>query len=239
MRFLLIGIVVAAGAACGPLSSQLPGGSWNAEDFDASSSGGGGEGSDGSTSGTPPATAADAGIAPGAQDGSTAGDANGDAGPVDAGSGLDTGSALTTFTLLDTNVNTIVDGEPVSGWDPIPEQSTLDEAKVGTALSIRANTTPTTVGSVGFLLDGVTAHTENSAPYTECSDNGAGTITPCVYTLGPHVLVVTPYTAADLGGTAMPSTTLYFTLVDTATDGGMEGGMMEAGADAVSVVITP
>jgi len=139
----------------------------------------------------------------------------------DAGPSEDTGSPLTTFTLVNTNVTTLPDGEPVLGFDPIPENATIDLGKVGTALSIRANTTPAIVGSVDFVLDGTYTHTENVVPYTLCSDNGTGTITTCPFTVGAHVLVVTPYSGANLADAASPSTTLYFTVVDSA-DGGTD-----------------
>lgn len=139
----------------------------------------------------------------------------------DAGPPEDTGSPLTTFTLINTNVTTLPDGEAVLGFDPIAENGTIDLGKVGTALSIRANTTPAIVGSVDFVLDGTYTHTENAVPYTLCSDNGLGTITTCPFTVGAHVLVVTPYSGANLADAASPSTTLYFTVVDTA-DGGTD-----------------
>ena len=135
----------------------------------------------------------------------------------------DTGSPLTTFTLLNTNVTTLRDGEPLLGFDPISENAAIDLAKVGTALSIRANTTPKIVGSVDFVLDGTYTHTENVVPYTLCSDNGNGTITTCPFTLGAHTLVVTPYSGANLADAASPSTTLYFTVIDSA-DGGTDAG---------------
>jgi hypothetical protein len=184
--------------------------------------------------GTPPATNADASPRSSSSDGggdavsdaaaraSEAGDA-GASGDGEAGMDLDTGSASTTFTLIDTTVTAVVQGQAVTGWDPIPESSTINLGKVGTALSIRANTTPATVGSVGFVLDGTYMHTEDSAPYTLCGDNGTGTVSPCPQlVVGSHTLIATPYSAADLGGTAMPSTTLYFKMVDDA-DGG-DGG---------------
>lgn len=218
-------------AGCGSGSVGDGPGGWGgpAAGAPATSSGGSGasgSGTDASATGTPPSAGADAASSAGRKsDGGDATDGaarGGDAASVDAGPPEDTGSAANTFTLIDTNVSTIVDGEPVSGWDPIAEDSTIDLAKVGTALSIRANTTPAVVGSVGFLLDRVTAHTENAVPYTLCSDNGAGLITPCVLATGSHTLTITPYSAADLGGTAMPSTTLYFTIEDSATDGGAD-----------------
>jgi hypothetical protein len=165
---------------------------------------------DASTKGGPPTT-----LAP--VEGSSSG------GPTDAGtrSAEDTGSPLTTFSLLNTNVTTLVDGEPLLGFDPIAENAVLDLGKLGTALSIRANTTPAVVGSVEFVLDGTYKHTENVAPYTLCSDNGAGTITTCPFTLGAHILVATPYSGPNLADAASPSTTLYFTVVDSA-DGGTD-----------------
>lgn len=228
--------VVAAGAAtvvwtaCGDTDDSLPGGAWNRYTDDGAD--GGAAGPDGSVAN--PTTDGDSGTAPGVQpDGALVLDVDAakrdGSAASDAGPDLDTGSPLTTFTLLDTNVNTIVDGEPVSGWDPIPEGSTIDLYEVGTALSIRANTTPPVVGSVVFVLDGTYTHTEEEAPYTLCGDNGLGVINPCPLTLGAHVLTATPY-AADAGadGGAMPSTTLYFTLVDSA-DGGMDAARDAAG----------
>jgi hypothetical protein len=218
---------MASWMGCGLLDSGgLPGGTWSGTQHDNETLEAGS--GDDATSGAAPTVGADAGMATSAtRDGGEAGDAAGrsdDAATVsadaEAGFDLDTGSPLTTFTLLDTRVTTAVDGQAVPGWDPIPEGSTIDLSKVGGALSIRANTTPATVGSVLFVLDGVTMHTEDAVPYTECSDDGAGTIDPCTYPEGKHTLVVTPYTAADLGGTAMPSTTLYFSVVSTAGDAG-------------------
>jgi hypothetical protein len=230
---LACGVAMASWMGCGVIDSGgLPSGTWNGDNYDATDAGGGED----ATSGSMPNQGADSGVtSSAAQDGGAAkdgGDRAGDgaAAPTDAGMGLDTGSPLTTFTLLDTNVNTIVDGEPVSNFDPIPEGSMINLAHVGTALSIRANTTPAVVGSVTFVLDGVTTHTEDSAPYTECSDNGLGAITPCTYSLGPHTLVVTPYLEAGDAGSAQPSTTLYFTIVDVVKDGGMDGAA-DAAAD--------
>ncbi|HEY8041451.1 MAG TPA: hypothetical protein VIF15_16710 [Polyangiaceae bacterium] len=138
-----------------------------------------------------------------------------EAAPVDAG------DPRNTFSLIDTSITNVVLGSPVPGYDPIAENAVIDLGKVGALLSIRVNTTLATVGSVGFALDSaVTTHTENAVPYTLCSDDGAGVITPCTLPVGKHVLVVTPYSLANLGGTASPSTTLYFEIVDGAVDAG-------------------
>lgn len=164
---------------------------------------------------------------PAAEAGRGGGDGGADA-VVDAAPVEDTGSPANTFSLVNTNVNTIVYGETIYGYDPIPNDSVIDLSKVGTALSIRANTTPTIVGSVVFVLDGTYTHTENAAPYFMCSDNGNGTITNCIqyFTNGKHMLTITPYSAGDGAvdsGTAMPSSTIYFSV----TNG--EGGAPDAG----------
>jgi hypothetical protein len=159
-----------------------------------------------------------------------AGRGSGDGGTavVDAAPVEDTGSPANTFSLVNTNVNTIVYGETIYGYDPIPNDSVLDLSKVGTALSIRANTTPLIVGSVVYSLDGTYTHTEGAAPYFMCGDNGNGTITNCIqyFTNGKHMLTITPYEPSDGavdGGAAMPSTTLYFSV----TNG--EAGAPDAG----------
>lgn len=223
----------------GDLGGQLTGpgggsGGGSGSNGDDASVGSGGAGEDASAS--PPANPSnpeiDAGASP-APDATAAGTGSSGMRAADAGTGENTGSSATTFTLLDTNVNTIVDGEGVSGWDPIPENGIIDVGKVGNALSIRANTTPSVVASVTFVLDGTYTHTEHSAPYTLCSDDGKGDITPCPFTLGKHTLVATPAMASDAGAadggtSAMPSTTLYFTITDSA----LEGGVPDGGPDA-------
>jgi hypothetical protein len=204
---------------------------------DTSSSGGGGGGGGGggddasSDATTPtgdhdagPGPTADAGgsddAAPGNEAGGEEGGALADAakdGAADAGGdAAGDGGVMANFTLLDTTITNVVDGSPVPGFDPIPGGATINLGKVGSALSIRANTVPAAVGSVAFALDATYTHTENTAPYTLCSDDGAGTITSCasVLTPGAHTLTATPYSAASLGGTAGTPFTVAFTLVD-------------------------
>jgi hypothetical protein len=142
--------------------------------------------SDNANNGTPP-PAEDAGVSP-THDASVAPDA---AAPA---------SAIQSFTLLDTSQTGAVAGTAVTGFDPIPANATISLAQVGT-LSIRANLGANTVGSIGFAYNGIN-HTENGAPYVLCGDDGAGTITNCNLTAGKLQLTATPYSAADLGGTA-------------------------------------
>jgi hypothetical protein len=146
-----------------------------------------------------------------------------DAATDSAGEGSVTGND---FTLIDTAITTVVDGSPVANFDPIPPGATINLAHVGTALSIRANTVPALVGSVAFALDATYTHTESTAPYTLCSDNGAGVVTSCasILTVGLHTLTATPYSAAALGGDAGAPFSLTFTIVDIDGGGGGDGG---------------
>ena len=127
-------------------------------------------------------------------------------------------------------ITTIINGSPVTGFDPIASGATINLGQVGSALSIRANTVPALVGSVAFALDATYTHTENTAPYFLCSDNGAGVITSCatILTVGAHTLTATPYSGAALTGDAGAPMTLSFTIVDIDGGGGGEGGVTDA-----------
>jgi hypothetical protein len=164
--------------------------------------------------------------------GADSGRSNGDGGAgavVEAAPVEDTGSPANTFSLVNTNVTGVVYGETISGYDPITNDAVIDLNKVGKALSIRADTKPTVVGHVDFVLDGTYTHTENAAPYFLCGDNGQGTITNCIqyFTNGKHMLTITPYAlgaAADSGPAgALPSSTLYFSVTDGLSDAGGGG----------------
>ncbi len=185
-----------------------------------------GDGNDASTS-NPSPDAAVLGPTPeasaagdGAQ--SSPGDAGDAAAPVGDASG--DGAVGSDFTLIDTNITTIVDGSPVTGYDPIAQGAIINLAVTGSALSIRANVGTAVVGSVAFALDASYTHTEETAPYMLCSDNGAGTITSCasILTVGKHTLTAITYTLPDLGGTPGTPMTLDFSIVDV--DAGTDGG---------------
>jgi hypothetical protein len=130
----------------------------------------------------------------------------------DAGATIDAASAgpITSFTLIDTSVTGVIQGSPVPGYDPIAPGSTISLATVGTQLSVRANVN-TTVGIIQFAYD-QTTHTENVTPYMLCGDDGAGTIVNCNLAAGTYNLTATPYTDANLGGTAETPYALTFTL---------------------------
>jgi len=167
----------------------------------------------------------DSGAAPGA------GGEGGDAGPLPDDASGDGGPTSMSFTLLDTTITTVIDGSPVAGYDPIAQNATINLVVTGSALSIRANPVMTPVGSIAFALDATYTHTENTAPYTLCSDNGAGTVTSCasILTVGKHTLTATPYSLAGAAGTAGTPATLDFTIVET--DAGVDGGVTDATAD--------
>ncbi len=119
--------------------------------------------------------------------------------------------SITSLTLL--NADT---GQPIAGFNPMAAGATLNFAALGTMdLNIRANTSPATVGSVGYNYDGnATYHIENSAPYDLGGDNNN---VPDVWTptLGTHTLIVTPYTGANLTGTAGTPLTETFTVTNS------------------------
>jgi hypothetical protein len=79
-------------------------------------------------------------------------------------------------------------------------------------LNVRAETSPSSVGSVRFALDGSTSYrTETIAPYALAGDD-SGDYNPWTPAVGSHTLKATPYTGASAGGTAGTSLTVRFTV---------------------------
>ncbi|SHJ59555.1 Por secretion system C-terminal sorting domain-containing protein [Hymenobacter daecheongensis DSM 21074] len=117
---------------------------------------------------------------------------------------------VTTFTLvnadLDTDIQTMTAGMRLN-LATLPTRN----------LNIRANTAPTTVGSVVFALRGqqVVDDLENVEPYALFSDAG-GNYSPWTPAVGSYSLTATPYPAADAGGTAGDALSLSFSVVDQA-----------------------
>lgn len=79
-------------------------------------------------------------------------------------------------------------------------------------LTLRADPSPSVVGSVAFQLDGAPSRVENIAPYSLSSDNGQGDFAPWTLGLGTHTVTATPYTATNAGGQAGEALTVTFTL---------------------------
>lgn len=123
---------------------------------------------------------------------------------------IDTTPTVTGFTLVNAATDTTV-----AAHDPLVNGATVDRAAVGSQLNIRANTSPATVGSVRFGLDGNASYrTENVAPYALAGHNGADYFawTPSV---GSHTVTATPYSGANATGTAGTPVTITFNVVDT------------------------
>ncbi|WP_068259802.1 DUF5060 domain-containing protein [Rubripirellula obstinata] len=118
----------------------------------------------------------------------------------------------------DSDIVTMTDGMVINF-------ATLDSA----SLNIRA-TTDGPAGSVGFELTGATTHSQSEtvAPYAlfgdESGDYNAGSLS-----VGQHTLVVTPYSEANLGGTAGDSVTIHFVVSDGNTNSPPTGSVTIAG----------
>lgn len=115
---------------------------------------------------------------------------------------------------------TLVNADTDTDIGALTNGSTINLAVVGRQLNVRAATTPPTVGSVRFALDGnPNFRTENVAPYALAGDVNGDYYgwTPAV---GPHVLTATPYPQANAGGTPGTPLTVHFTVIDESPSGG-------------------
>ena len=116
---------------------------------------------------------------------------------------------VTSLTLI--NAET---GKPVAGFDPIPDGATLNLSTLPTRrLNIRANTSPSRVGSVRFVLDGQSYQLENNAPYALAGNRGS-TYYAWTPSVGSHTLRVTPYSASGGKGSAGTAKTVDFKVVE-------------------------
>src|SRR5436190_14105557 len=76
--------------------------------------------------------------------------------------------AVSSFTLVDAS-----NGQPISGYSSIPDGATINLSQIGKSVSVRANASPLTVGSVKFGLDAnANFRNENAAPYALLGNNG-------------------------------------------------------------------
>ena len=98
---------------------------------------------------------------------------------------------------------------------PLQNGDTLNLSALPTRhLSVRANTSPSPVGSVRLALDANGNYrTENNAPYSLAGDTRGNYVawTPSV---GSHTLAATPYTGANATGTVGTPLTMTFTVVE-------------------------
>jgi hypothetical protein len=120
-------------------------------------------------------------------------------------------SAVTSLTLINTAT-----GRAIPGFNPLRSGATLDTAQLSaTTLSIRANTTPTRVGSVTFALNGQIIKTENSPPYAINGDQRGAYLPWTLPGVGTHTLIVTPYSGAQGSGSAGTPLTVTFIVVSS------------------------
>lgn len=114
-----------------------------------------------------------------------------------------TGPSVTSFTLIDGNtdrdIRTIVDGE------------TLNLAELPSKLNIRANTNPSMVGSVLFVMNDYRS-SENGAPYAIYGDEN-GDYYGVGFKTGNYTLSGTAYTRANNSGVAGRTLTVRFNMV--------------------------
>jgi CubicO group peptidase (beta-lactamase class C family) len=119
--------------------------------------------------------------------------------------GSPTSQKVTALTLIDSNTD-----QPIL---TLTNGMTITLANLATRnLNIRAVTSPSTVGSVRFGLDGNSNYrTETASPYALAGDD-AGNYRAWTPALGAHTLKATPYTGSSGTGTAGTSLTVGFTV---------------------------
>lgn len=110
----------------------------------------------------------------------------------------------------------------------------INLATYGPNLSLRVDTAPPVLGSVRFNLDGNADYKlESLAPYTIGGDNIWDDYLPWTPSVGSHSLIVTPYSAANGGGTAGAPVTLNFSVVNEVPAG---SPVANAGTDKAVVL---
>ena len=114
------------------------------------------------------------------------------------------------FTLINADTDL-----PISAFDPLVDGAVLEFSKLPTRrLNIRANTSPATVGSVRFGLNGNSAYfTDNTAPYALAGGTNTD-YAPWTPTVGGYTLTATAFSGADAGGTGSSVRTVNFTVVE-------------------------
>jgi CubicO group peptidase (beta-lactamase class C family) len=116
--------------------------------------------------------------------------------------------AVTSFTLIDADTD-----QPIPAHDPLVDGARIRLGTLPTRnLNIRANTSPATVGSVRFSVDGTpNTHTDSIAPYALYGDN-SGNYNAWTPLMRGYLLKATPYPQGNAGGAAGTSFTIRFTV---------------------------
>lgn len=136
-----------------------------------------------------------------------------------ANAGGDAGNSLSiSFTVVAFNASvtqfTLVNSDTDLDIGPLNDGDVIDTDVLGTSyVTIRVDTDPMIVGSVGFGYDGNNGfHTENMFPYAIAGDY-SGDYTPFAFSAGTHTLKATPYAQSNLGGTAGAALEITFSVV--------------------------
>jgi uncharacterized protein YjdB len=108
----------------------------------------------------------------------------------------------------------LVDAETNLDIATLQNGDTINLFNTGSALNIRANTSPEEVGSVGFDYNGTTNFKiENSAPYTIGGDSN-GNYDEWTPDMGENTITVTAFSGADLSGEAGSSLSINFFVIN-------------------------
>jgi N-acetylneuraminic acid mutarotase len=123
---------------------------------------------------------------------------------------------VSSFTVIDADSD-----QPISGMLSLTSGETIDLGKTPSKrINLRANTSPSTVGSIRFAYDGnANYRVESALPYALAADNG-GDYYAWTPSLGTHVLSATPYTVSGATGTAGTPLSILFNVVDSGASGG-------------------
>ncbi len=134
------------------------------------------------------------------------------------GGGGGAAQSVTNLALIDADTDTVI-------FSSLGDGALLNLGTLPTRnLNVRADTSPTPVGSVRFAYDGnANYRTESGAPYALGGDT-AGDYAPWTPTVGAHSLDATPYTLAGATGTAGTPLLITFTVVDDPTTASTPGG---------------
>jgi hypothetical protein len=117
---------------------------------------------------------------------------------------------LLSFTLINADTD-----QPITAFDPLNDGATLNLATLPTTnLNVRANTYPSTVGSVQFGYDGNPNYrVESVVPYALEGDSG-GDYAAWTPSIGSHALTGTPYSGSGASGTPGTPLTINFDVIN-------------------------
>lgn len=109
----------------------------------------------------------------------------------------------------------LVNADTDEDLGPLPNGATIRlSALPARNLNVRANTSPSTVGSVRFSYDGTSNfRTENAAPHALAGDT-SGDYYPWTPAVGSHGLGAAPYSQSGGGGVAGEPLSITFTVVE-------------------------